>query len=73
MLRPFLAPRSSRFERLKRVYVFRGADCGLRRMAARTDREWIADCCEGPKLFRSQNIPIPEHAKLLEAASEFEA
>eukprot|EP00969_Alexandrium_andersonii_P363810 15462723-Alexandrium_andersonii.AAC.1 len=46
-LRPFLGPRSSRFERLKRVCIFRMADCGLRRIAALTGLGWIADCALG--------------------------
>eukprot|EP00969_Alexandrium_andersonii_P025561 1116321-Alexandrium_andersonii.AAC.1 len=47
MLRPFLGPRSSSFERLKRCCVLRMADCGLRRIAARTGRGQIADCTLG--------------------------
>eukprot|EP00969_Alexandrium_andersonii_P219373 9688607-Alexandrium_andersonii.AAC.1 len=34
ILRPFLGPRSSRFERLTRFRIFRMADCRLGRVAA---------------------------------------
>eukprot|EP00969_Alexandrium_andersonii_P111815 4938340-Alexandrium_andersonii.AAC.1 len=36
VLRPFLGPRSSSLERLKRCLMFGKADCGLRRIAALT-------------------------------------
>eukprot|EP00969_Alexandrium_andersonii_P245687 10857767-Alexandrium_andersonii.AAC.1 len=47
MLWPLLGPRGSRFERLKRFYVFRMADCGVRRVAALTSIGRIAGCTLG--------------------------
>ena len=47
ILRPFLGPRSSRFERLKRFCILRMADCGLRRIGALTGLGRIADCTLG--------------------------
>eukprot|EP00969_Alexandrium_andersonii_P171666 7588468-Alexandrium_andersonii.AAC.1 len=58
MLRPFLGPRSSRFERLKRFCILRMTDCGLRRIAAQTSIGRIADYtldplqCKDPSICR---------------------
>eukprot|EP00969_Alexandrium_andersonii_P134719 5959920-Alexandrium_andersonii.AAC.1 len=47
-LRPLLGPCSARFERLRRFCIVRKAGCGLRRIAALTGLERIADCTAGP-------------------------
>eukprot|EP00969_Alexandrium_andersonii_P249946 11046287-Alexandrium_andersonii.AAC.1 len=52
MLRPFQGPRSSRFERVKRLCMFRMADCGLWRSAALTGLGRIADCTLDPLLCK---------------------
>eukprot|EP00969_Alexandrium_andersonii_P126386 5586589-Alexandrium_andersonii.AAC.1 len=44
LLRPFLGPCSSSAERLKRLCMFRRADCGFGRIAAMTGLERIAEC-----------------------------
>eukprot|EP00969_Alexandrium_andersonii_P354369 15442007-Alexandrium_andersonii.AAC.1 len=47
ILRPFLGPRNSRCERLKRSCILRMVDGELRRIAALTGLARIADCTLG--------------------------
>eukprot|EP00969_Alexandrium_andersonii_P161183 7123159-Alexandrium_andersonii.AAC.1 len=47
MMRSFLGPHRSTFERLKQARMFGRADCGLRWTAVLTGLERIADCTLG--------------------------
>eukprot|EP00969_Alexandrium_andersonii_P074004 3263947-Alexandrium_andersonii.AAC.1 len=56
ILTPSLGPRGSSSERPRRCCMFRMADCGLRRIAALTGLEPIAECTFGPLQCKDPRI-----------------